>query len=757
MTPFKFDFAKALAKMKADAPNASADQVINAVVTEPQAKAAASSLLAKPSQSMTSKLTNLELIESHRLAKAEAIATAARAEAVTAAEHSEAHTAKPANGNGLATSSNVASNPRAANVSSEATTVSQSAKDSASETTSEPSSASSTNNSQAESIASFNWDESQLRAIDNIMASPYSVLIGAAGSGKTTVVKEIVARLKASGIIQPLEYARANGKVRYCYNVAFCSFTGKAVEQLRKSIPSELQCCCETIHSLLEYAPEIVEKVVTDKHGNSEVKNSKIFLPRRTDLNPLPQSIIIIDESGMVGIELWNNLFKALDKSNPNLKIILIGDIHQLPAVIGKSILGYALASPLWQTNMLTNIHRQAMDNPIIANSHLIKDGREPRASESLPLLNGKPQLRKFTTIDLGALTERERELIRSGNLPRSYYDSKNKPSTALANFVKLIAKLYREGYYDPAMDQIIVPQNVGLLGQDMINQKLAPIFNSEARRFAIRASYETKFLAVGDKVMFTKNDYELGILNGMTGYIKSIALNASYTDYRLLLAEENNRANGTSSATSHLDFQVTDQSADFAEQAFNDIDKLMAEKSDDAEQLTAELEASHVVTVEYQPIGSEGSETREISLSKVGQIRGLLLAYAITCHKAQGSEYRRVVVLAHSSNSMMLSREWLYTAVTRARENLILVYNNYQSRGLTSGLRRQVVKGNSLEEKAKNFSLAEATSESSKLNKAFIPLGIFTNEELAELTDKAEGSSNSDSDSQSLEDSAND
>lgn len=744
MTPFKFDFAKALAKMQAEAPNASADQVINAVVTEPQAKAAANSLLAKPQQSMTSKLTNLELIENHRLARAEAVATATSN--TNAAEHSEAHTAigkaatANSNGNGLATPASVSSE-----AGSEATTVSQSAelKASSESTNSELSSTSSATNSQAKSVASFNWDESQLKAIDNIMASPYSVLIGAAGSGKTTVVKEIVARLKATGIIQPLEYSRANGKVRYCYNVAFCSFTGKAVEQLRKSIPSELQCCCETIHSLLEYAPEIVEKVVTDKHGNSEVKNSKIFLPRRNDLNPLPQSIIVIDESGMVGIELWNNLFKALDKSNPNLKIILIGDIHQLPAVIGKSILGYALASPLWQTNMLTKIHRQAMDNPIIANSHLIKDGREPRASESLPLLNGKPQLRKFTTIDLGALTERERELIRSGNLPRSYYDSKNKPSTALANFVKLIAKLYREGYYDPSIDQIIVPQNVGLLGQDMINQKLAPIFNSEARRFAIRASYETKFLAVGDKVMFTKNDYELGILNGMTGYIKSIALNASYTDYRLLLAEENNRLNSSSSATSHLDFQVTDQSADFAEQAFNDIDKLMAEKSDDADQLTAELEASHVVTVEYQPIGSEGSETREISLSKVGQIRGLLLAYAITCHKAQGSEYRRVIVLAHSSNSMMLSREWLYTAVTRARENLILVYNNYQSRGLTSGLRRQVVKGNSLEEKAKNFSLAEATSESSKLNKAFIPLGIFTNEELAELTAKAGGSAN--------------
>lgn len=693
MKSLNFDFSKALAQLQQQAPNASADQIINTVNSEPRAREAATRLANQPEQSLVSKLNNLSIIEDYRVAKAEALAA-----------------------NAVSTC-----NAEVTNANREPRT------ETANQLASEPA------KSMASTTSGFTWDESQLKAIDSIMQSRYSVLIGAAGSGKTTVVKEIVARLKANGIIQPLAYNRCNGKPREVYNISFCSFTGKAVEQLRKSIPPELQCCCETIHSLLEYSPEIIEKVVEDSRGNKTIKNSKIFLPRRSEFNLLPQSIIVIDESGMVGIELWNNLFKALDKSNPNLKIILIGDIHQLPAVIGKSILGYALASPKWTTSALTHIHRQAMDNPIIANSHLIKDGREPRASEPLPLLNNRPQLRKFTMIDLGALTTREREQVRAGELPRSYYDSKNKPTSALNSFVKLIAKLYSEGYYNPDLDQIIVPQNVGVLGQEMLNQKLAPLFNSANRRYAIRASYETKFLAIGDKVMFTKNDYELGILNGMTGYIKGIALNASYTDYGLLLAEENRRQFGLANSA-HDKFVVTADSASFAEQAFNDIDKLMAEKSDDAEQLTAELEASHSVTIEYQPIGSEG--LREITLSKVGQIRGLLLAYAITCHKAQGSEYRRVVVLAHSSNSLMLSREWLYTAVTRARENLILAYNNYQSKGLASGLRRQVVKGATIEEKAKNFSLAEATSESNKLAKGLIPLGIFEDNEVAALSE---------------------
>lgn len=678
MMPIKFNFANALAQLQANKPAAaSTDSLINAVNLEPKARLAAESLTAKPTQSMTSALNNLSTIEDYRLAKANAAN-------VVSAIHDE-----PANQVAMPKLINLATKPATA--------------------------------------TPFAWDDSQLAAIDKILSSQFSVLIGAAGSGKTTVVKEIVARLQANGSIHELEYQRINGQTRQGYNVAFCSFTGKAVEQLRKSIPPELQKCCETIHSLLEYAPTIVERIVENKDGSRAIKDSKIFVPRRDEYNQLNQDIIIIDESGMVGIELWNNLWKALAKT-PNTKVILIGDIHQLPAVIGKSILGYALASPRWTTCMLTKIHRQAMDNPIIRDSHLIKDGKMPVASEPLPPVDGKPQLRKVSMINIGSLTDRERQAIREGKLPKTYYDQKNKASSALSNFVKLIAKLYNDGYYDPAIDQIIVPQNVGLLGQDIVNQKLAPIFNSANRRHAVRASYETKFLAIGDKVMFTKNDYEVGILNGMTGYIKSIALNPSYADYRLMQIAEEQAANGVSHAT----LQPDESTMAYAEQAFNDLDKLMEDKSDDSDKLTAELEASHVVTIEYVPLGS--SEPREIPISKVGQIRGLLLAYAITCHKAQGSEYRRVAMLCHSSNSQMLSREWLYTAATRARENLIIIYNDYLSKGLGSGLSRQVVKGNTLEEKAKNFSLAEATGESTKLQQSLIPLGIFDDSQLEEL-----------------------
>lgn len=567
---------------------------------------------------------------------------------------------------------------------------------------------------------SFQWDDSQLKAIDRILSSQFSCLIGAAGSGKTTVVKEIVSRLESLGEIKPLTYERANGTTRETYNVSFVSFTGKAVEQLRKSIPPRLQCCCETIHSLLEYAPEIQEKLITREDGSVTTKESRVFVPRRTESVKLPQDIIFIDESGMVGIELWNNLWKALDKTKPNLKIVLIGDIYQLPAVIGKSILGFALNSPKWTTSILTKIHRQALDNPIIANAHRIKSGQFPVKSAS----QSGSALQPFAMKNIGELTESERNRIREGQLGLGYFAEKNRPHNALKISLAIIKKLFEKGEYDPRLDQIIVPQNVGTLGQEMLNQHLAPLFNSANKRIPIKASYETKFLAVGDKVMFTKNDYKLGILNGMTGYITRISLNGDYKDYAMLKQLE-------ATGYKNLDFTITDESKELAERALDEIDKF-GESMQDGELIQAEQEASHVITVRYTPLGS--NDESEISVSKVGQIRGMLLAYAITCHKAQGSEYRRVIVLAHSSNGGMLSREWLYTAVTRARENLILLYNELGDKGLARGLKRQVVKGETIEEKAHNFSLAEAAESSAKYNENQIPLGIFTKEEMAKF-----------------------
>ena len=576
-------------------------------------------------------------------------------------------------------------------------------------TTAQPAqSASTTNQSSSPATTSlFQWDESQLSAINNIIENQFNCLIGAAGSGKTTVVKEVISRLQSLSLIKPMTYTRCNNKTLDGYNIAFVSFTGKAVEQLRKSVPSSLQTGCMTIHNLLEYAP-VFEDYVDE---NGKAKQRKIFLPRRDELNPLPHDIIVIDESGMVGVELWNNLWKALVQK-PSLKIILIGDINQLPAVIGKSVLGYALASPKWKTSTLTKIHRQALDNPIIANAHRIIAGKMPVADPAKP---------NFKLVDIGSLSNDERERVRSRKLPFDYYDKKNTEINGYKSVLSLVNLLYRNSRYDPARDQIIVPQNTGLLGQESLNRKLAEIFNPAPRTF-IRAGIETKFLAIGDKVMFTSNDYASGILNGMTGYIKDIQLNASYTGFAEISRE-----------VSNANAELRDNSARLAEiqahAAQIDLDELVeSATSNDSAKQEVEQQASHSVTVAYTPIGSDTEST--ITISSVGALRGLFLAYAITCHKAQGSEYRNVIVVCHSASNSLLSREWLYTAVTRARETLFLVYNDYSARGISKALRRQVIEGATIEEKAKNFSLAEAQAKSAKAtgdddNNVLVPQGV--------------------------------
>lgn len=538
----------------------------------------------------------------------------------------------------------------------------------------------------------FSWDESQLDAIDSIISSQFNVLIGSAGSGKTTVVKEVIKRLDEANLILPDDTPNENGSAGSGWNIAFCAFTGKAVEQLRKSVPKELQVCCSTIHSLLEYAPE--ETLVVDEKGEN-ARVSRIFVPRRDELNPLHKSIIIIDESGMLGVELWNKLTNALIR-NSRLKILLIGDINQLPAVIGKSILGYAMGSKLWNLKALTKIHRQALDNPIIANAHRIKQGEFPKVDTA-----------KFRMLNIGELTDTERQKIKSGKLNSSFFDRKNNSAYAQKLVLNLMEKFKSVGY-DPDQDQLIVPQNVGDLGCERLNLFLAEMFNPAESRVTISSGGELRRFAVGDKVMFTKNNYAEGILNGMTGYVEEINLNGAYRGFAQL---ENESAHAFAVNMSE------DERQNLLARLDNTFDTIESEtrkneSSGEAFKEKAQQQASHCVTIRYSPLGSTADQTKLTTLASAGDINGLLLGYAITCHKAQGSEYRNVVVLCHSASSAMLSREWLYTAVTRARETVTMLYNDVYFKGISRALKRQVIEGATLEEKVSNFLSAEGKGD---------------------------------------------
>lgn len=470
-------------------------------------------------------------------------------------------------------------------------------------------------------------DEYQQAAIDGLVNQQFGVLIGAAGTGKTTAMKWLIARL----LEQHPEM-----------NIAFCAFTGRATQQMKRALPREYHRQCDTIHGLLEYAPVIEE--FTNEFGNLDQR--RVFQPHRTEANPLTQNCIIVDEAGMVVLELWNNLMRACKEDT---RIYLLGDINQLPPPMGRSVLGFAMQA--WPAYELARNHRTEED-AIIDGAWEILHGRMPQS------IDGRVAL---VRVDDGS--------------------SKSFLQTCAA-----VQKLHQAGKYHPLRDALIVPQNVGPLGQEHLNERLTPYFNpthyNEHKmpinpRTIITAGYTHVSYAVGDKIMVTQNDREQGLTNGMIGVIEAIIPNEKFKGEAV-----------GDQAGAHL--------ADDHDVSFDDIDSALSEiQQDEDTQDDREKQASHILRVRFQNI------EMPIEFASAGAVNSLKHAYAFTCHKAQGGEYPVVVILCHAANWRMLTREWLYTAWTRAQEKVILLYN---SRGLQMALSRQTIKGRTLREKAQSF-----------------------------------------------------
>jgi exodeoxyribonuclease V alpha subunit len=505
-------------------------------------------------------------------------------------------------------------------------------------------------------------DPSQVAALEGLRLQKYGCLIGPAGCGKTTVTKALVRELEATTPTINIRTARADydrsEEVEAEYNVAiaFASFTGRAVEQMKRALPKEYHPMCSTIHRLLGYAPTFEEKY--DAKG--VWRSVKVFRPSFTAFRKLPYKVIVIDEAGMCPIPLWNELMEAVTE---DCRIILIGDINQLPPVQGRSVLGFAMLK--WPTFELTKIHRQAEGDPIITNAHKILKGFLPARTQ-----------KKFDIADL--------------------------PGGSLAAFQRscdLIKALTRSGDFDPAVDAIIVPQNKGTLGQWHYNETLMDFFNPKRTengivvnpRVNIQTGISTVLYAVGDKVMLLQNDNELNLTNGMIGFVRNITPNSQY------------QGKGTDSISS---FDMADMSHfemdDIDAESLAETAGVEIEKEEKGE---TERQASHTMTVEF-PGGVE------VLFSTAGAYRKVTHSYVFTCHKSQGGEYPTVVIIMHTANRRMLWREWLYTAVTRARTRVIILCNGP---ALSGAIALQKIKGATVQDKARSF-LELQSKEDTKL-----------------------------------------
>ena len=140
-------------------------------------------------------------------------------------------------------------------------------------------------------------------------------------------------------------------------------------------------------------------------------------------------------------------------------------------------------------------------------------------------------------------------------------------------------------------------------------------------------------------------------------------------------------------------------------------IEEKSKEKKEETED--DQRQASHVMTIKF-----ENGQTHVCSTA--GDFRRVKYGYAATCHKSQGGEYPNIIILCHSVNAVMLSQEWLYTAITRARNNVYIICNQ---RGLDKALKRQVITGYSLAEKIRSYIIETGADDEMGMDEMRYPI----------------------------------
>lgn len=394
-----------------------------------------------------------------------------------------------------------------------------------------------------EQHASVTLDELQKTAVCEAAQNGLLIITGGPGTGKTTTINSIIRLFEMEGL-----------------DFMLAAPTGRAAKRMSETTGYEAR----TIHRMLEL--------------NGGVEGSAGF--ERNESNPLEADAVIIDEMSMVDISLMHSLLKAVA---PPTRLILVGDISQLPSVGPGSVLKDMIDSGAYRVVRLTKIFRQASQSDIIVNAHKINRG----------------------------------EPVELNNKSRDFFFLKRYDAEKITNVVLQLVVQKMPKYVDASMYdiQVLTPMRKGLLGVDRLNIVLQQYLNPPSPKKQEKERGSTVFRE-GDKVMQIKNNYQLeweiknrygiavergmGVFNGDMGIIRSI----------------------------------------------RDITELM----------TVEFDEGRIVEYPFK------------------LLEELELAYAVTIHKSQGSEYPAVVIPLLNGPKMLMNRNLLYTAVTRARKCVTLV-----------------------------------------------------------------------------------
>lgn len=288
------------------------------------------------------------------------------------------------------------------------------------------------------------YDEVQIQAIKQAVDSKVMVLTGGPGTGKTTTTQGIIAALKNIGL-----------------RILLAAPTGRASKRMSEATGME----AKTIHRLLEYNP---------KDGY-----------KRNDENPLEGDALIVDECSMIDIVLMNNLMKAIPTS---MRLILVGDIDQLPSVGAGNVLRDIIDSERIPVIRLTRIFRQAQSSRIVMSAHAINQGHFPDTS------NGKETDFFFMQME--------------------------EPEMVAENIVKLVKERLPKAYKQPISNiQVLTPMQRGVVGATNLNISLQVALNPSQLALN-RGGYSFK---LNDRVMQLRNNYDKEVFNGDLGYVSQV------------------------------------------------------------------------------------------------------------------------------------------------------------------------------------------------------------------------------------------
>lgn len=510
-------------------------------------------------------------------------------------------------------------------------------------------------------------------------------LIGPAGTGKTTTMRAIIRSMILSGRIPIIPSSDEHKYVRTGLpGIYGGSFTRIATRNLRDNTPFEIKPNIHTIHRLLEYEPDFKE--VLDKE-TGKVKTVRYFIPTRNELRKLPAALkcIIIDESSMVGLTLHTNLIKALHKG---AQIIYIGDIAQLPPVMDDAILGYKLLElPVVE---LIHVYRHAGVIVNLAN-HIRTGNTIPNARSVVPYsTNLRRMPRKIVEEAIQAWNKEEDGSKVTIHLWKNRLEGEVGQLRALQNLGNYDWTANRGGFfpteiekglYDPLKHMILMPYNKAV-GTIELNRYIAEYLGRKrnAEVFEVISGFEKHYLAVGDKVFYEREEAIITEINRNGLYTGKIPQKESVTL---------NRWGHNTAGIAKTDDKVE----------FDSIDALLNINVDDEERKN---QASHVITV--QKIAEDEDDTkdkRDYKCSAASEVNSLIFGYALTIHKAQGSQWEKVYCIFHNSHNRNLQRELLYTAITRAQKELYVIC---EPETFVQGVLSQHIVGNTLAEKAEYF-----------------------------------------------------